>query len=298
MGLDTYKMFDKIINISFSMTNMESVTFDNVFTPLTGRKPKIAISGKLIGNSTISALQLRITNYYPSQPLSNYKRVSITAGYKNGMYSTFTGEIFSCFISSHPPDKETTFTVIIGHQVDYLNIERKAEKVINKNYSKDTSNLVTILNDIISVIDGCSIVYQPATYQAIVAKMDFPQDINLSNCSASEAFLKVQEAFPEIAIRVDGDYIYVIEDEKGTGIIHSLDYILSARDDSGSFTIVAPWNPQIRPYDNVQANPIYFATLIGSMNLGVKILRVVNIDFSFATCSEENQMTLFCVRTI
>lgn len=302
-------IFDKYINVSFQTESdigqggfNEVQNYDNIITPDFGRKPQIAVEGSLFSNSNISGLTLKVTNFYTSKPLSQYKTVSIKAGYKNNMYSVFSGEIWASYVDKPPPDNETVFEIKIGYYQSYINGSNETSLIYNKNFAKNTS-IDTMLKDIADFWGGkikttISVEYFPKTLEATCQATLTPNDFNFQNLSLSNAIKKIQDAYEDIiTIRVESDTIYVNDANEGTKEVKQISYITTARNNCGTFTITGPWLPTIRPGDTIQADPKYFKQKIGGQFINTDTFLVLTLDFSFDTCGNENQMILNCIPT-
>lgn len=305
MGIENKNLFDKFIDVSFFTDSNSAGTFergeivnaqgtDDIITPKTGRKPQIAVSGMLFGNNNIQNIELRITNFYTSKSLTDYKTVKIKAGYKNGQHAAFEGEIFSSYVDKPPPDSETVFNVMIGSAGAYFN------QNVNDNYTSKGMTLSTMLSSIANRMgtyggQQISVKYLPESFQATVSSYQLPCDFSF-NAPVADCIKKIENAFQnKIRVRPEGNVLYIYDPKQGTGVTHQIDYIVSARNDIGIFTIVAPWIPKVRPGDKIQANPQYFYQQQGGQFIGTNIFQVAMVEFNFDTCEDTNQMSLVCI---
>ena len=287
-------LFDKMIDVSFYLESGTLSVFDSIFTPITGRKPQIKLSGTLYARNAIADMQLTLVNFYTTTPLSNYQSMSIKAGYKNSVSATFEAQIFASYVDKPPPDSETVFITKVGQYDSFIN------QTFNKNYSKNSTTVDTILKDIALQMGLynkklVTVNYQPVTFSQF-GSTQIPCDFNFPGSSICDCLSKISTAYKDrIVIRPEGSNLNVYSKGIGTGTIYQIDYITSARNDCGTFTIVAPWNPKIRPGDIVQANPAYFTQYQGGQFIGTNLFQVYTVNFEFDTCEESNQMTLVCI---
>jgi hypothetical protein len=265
-------LFDKIINVELAGSGGS----DKVECPDKGRKPAISIKGKFVQADIIQEIELRMTNFYPKKSLSDYTNLRITAGYKNNLQTKIEGVILNSYQESPPPDGVTVFEIITGDLVKFTT------ETINKNYSANTS-LSTILQD---VADSLGL-----TLKSNIRNVTVPVAYQF-NGLAKDLLHKIKTNFPTVVIRPEGTMLYVFDEADGTGVVHNLEYIKNAKKDGFGFTITCPWNPAIKPGDNVMANPKYYKASIGSSGITGGQFYVVSVDFEFDTCGEINTMNI------
>jgi hypothetical protein len=278
------ELFDKIINVELISNNNVmgvSALADTITTPEFGRKQMIQVSGQFSGATQVVGIVLRITNLYLGKDFSidTFSFVRIKAGYKNNLQTAFTGKIFNSYVETPPPDSVTVFELYPG------NIEDLYTKWFNKSYPKDTSFLM-ILQDIATLLN-----------LTLISNFDdfkIPTPISFG-MSARQAFIKLKEKNKFIRIRPESDNLYVFDINKKQDIVHTIDFITSAKKEGQSFTINAPWLPILRPGDCVRLNPQYFKQDLPMANITGKDYNIVTINFDFATCGNTNEMILKCI---
>lgn len=280
------ELFDKIIKIElFSELpskdgNATSEYLDNsISCPETGRKPLISLKGQFITSTEVKSIELRITNLYSEKSFADYKFLRITAGYKNKLQSVISGEIFNAYIETPPPDSVTVFEVLIASLSDWTTA------YISKNFEKNIS-LRTLLTECCNLL-GLKLNYY-LNQEYIV-----PVAVNFHGL-VKDALRKIKEFYPQLILRPEGDILYVYHENEGTGIIHNLDFITSAKKDAAGFTIIAPWLPILRPGDSVKLNPKYYKQSYGGQNVSGTDFQTITIDFDFDT-DKKNTMTLVTV---
>jgi hypothetical protein len=286
-GIQKNELFDKMITVDFIIGEQkgepnsgagENETYDvaeRIQTSSTGRKQMMGISGQLNPGGTIANAVLKITNFYTSRPLSDYKLVQVTAGYKNGNQATIKGTIQNSYVENSPPDSVTTFELLLGNILEWSTFW------FNKSYEAYTT-AQSIFSDIASTLNLNLNYYVDMPLQ-ILAPLDF-------NMLCQDAILlKLKNIFPTLVIRIEYGDMYVYDDNKGTGILWKLDYIKSAKKDAAGFTIIAPWNPAIKPGDSVQLNPLYFKQSFGGQNIANNLFVINVITFNFDT-DKTNEM--------
>lgn len=281
-------LFDKIITVDFIIgeqkgnpsTGNTTDTFDiseRVQTPMTGRKQMISIQGSFWGSGTITNGVLKITNFYTSKPLSDYKAVRVTAGYKNGNQATIYGTIQNSYIENPPPDSITTFELLQGNLLEWSTFW------FNRSYQKGDM-MQHVFQDLATTLN-LNLNWYVKTQFLLDRNVDF-------NCLCQDVILfKLKKSTPSLVVRIEYNQMYVYEDNIGTGIIYNLDYINSAKKDAAGFNITAPWNPAIRPGDIVKLNPLYYKQSFGGQNIATNEFLVSYITFNFDT-NKTNQMNL------
>lgn len=265
-------LFDKIINVELAGSGGS----DKIECPDKDRKPAISLKGSLKPSDILQDVELRLTNFYPKKSLSDYTNVRITAGYKNNLQTKIEGIIMNSYQGTPPPDGITTFEIITGDLVKFT-----TEK-INKNYSANTS-LNTILDDVAKALG--------LTLKSNLRNVNVPVAYSF-NGLAKDLLHKIKTNFPTVIIRPEGSMLYAFDESDGTGIVHNLEYIKNAKKDGFGFTITCPWNPAIKPGDNVMANPKYYTASIGSSGITGGQFYVVSVDFEFDTCGDANTMNI------
>lgn len=105
------ELFDKIINVVFMDSDgNESFRID---CPTGGMKPSLAISFKMLPESTTVSFRLVLENYMLSDDPDKYSTIAVEAGYpKNRIH--FTLSIFGMYVESPNPSGKTVFTGLTG----------------------------------------------------------------------------------------------------------------------------------------------------------------------------------------
>lgn len=276
-------LLDKQINIILSTDNGKS---DHIIIPKTGIKPEISIQGKMVEN-TISDLSLRITNFYPSQPLNQYKTITIDAGYKSQQSKSTsgvdtTGEIFIAYQESSPPDGITYFQFLPCQWTDFINTS------INIHFRKNTSaNFSDLIKNVSNQI-GLNIKNTVPDF-TLQSSYDF-------NGSAKTFIIELTKQY-NLCFRVDGGTLLIYPKDSNTGVIYNIEYISSPPHASAAgVTFNAPWVPALRPGDLISLNPKYYSSTYGGISsANQQYLKVLTIEFEFNTVQEVNKMTILAL---
>ena len=85
--------FNKCIDITFRGSSKQIA----IKTPRKGMKPDIEITGNLTGKDQVCDLEIRITNLYTDDILSDYHTVEISAGYADTMSKTIEGSVVNVY---------------------------------------------------------------------------------------------------------------------------------------------------------------------------------------------------------
>jgi hypothetical protein len=286
MATNYISLFDKIINVKLIANDGST---DSIICPDIGLKPDINISGDYVASNVISSAYLRITNFYTKRPLSDYSTdpqtgapgyIQITSGYKNSTITHIYGECLNAFQESPNPDGVTCFEILTGKYRTWVNSK------INLNIEKG--------QPFNSLIDKIA---KQLNMKASLAVDGLPTTLNLNfafNGYVKDIIYKINQMFPDLVIRPDGENLYIYSLNNGTGIRHTLTYLTDAKKDASGFTIIAPWVPDCLPGDLIELNPTVFKASYGSQAVTGNIFQVFKHSFNFSTNDDINEMSLIC----
>ncbi len=278
-----YPLFDKFIDIELVDNNSLSTEIN---TPSTGIKPDMALTGKYVGtgNSVMPQLSLRITNFYPDVPLSQYKNVIIKAGYRNSLFDTLVGQIQWAFQESPSPDGVTNFVFLPGNFNKYVNT------ILPNRHWEPYTSIGLVLVDI-SIACGLE--------QPIINFLDDhrigPNGLDW-NMSAKDLLQTLRNAY-QFDYRITGNTLVAWDSDRSSGITHFINYLSSSPQVSAAgVTFVAPWVPALKPGDLIQIDPAFSRQNYGgSLNSLSPFQKVISVDFNFSTVRETNTMTVLAV---
>jgi hypothetical protein len=287
LRVNTLKLlFDKVIKVELISTSNVNITGtiglqnelttstkDTIQTPKTGRKPLISVRGTMSGKTEMQNIELRMTNLYTSKPLSDYKALKVTAGYKDGNQAEVYGTIMNAYVENPPPDSVTVFEVITG------DLQKWSTAWINKTYDKNTK-VESIFRDMAKIL-GVDLIWKIKTESVTAIPINF-------NSLVQDSIFKMKKSFPNFVVRPDYKGLHVSDEKEGTGVTHKLNYVKSAKKDAAGFVIVAPWNPAIRPMDIVELDPQYYKQSFGGQNITNNKFVVITLDFEFDTMSNNS----------
>ena len=244
------ELFDKIINLELVR---KDGSVDFIRCPDTGMKPDISLKGKFITASQAQMIELRVTNFYPAVPLNDYRVINITAGYRDSLQATISGSVWIAYQESPGPDGVTYFQLFLGDFTKWLN-------VIFSNYYQAGTPLVQVINDIASAL-GLGFIGRNLQNITLSVPLTFPAGY------VKDAVTFLNQAFPDIVIRMDSRVLIAFEKNDNTGQSWQIDFFSSPpRREAYGWTFNAPWNPALRPGDQVTINPKYYKQTFVTFN--------------------------------
>jgi len=287
--------FDKVINVSLhryaeldSVGRAESRTnVVQIFTPDSGRKPTIRVSGQFVSQDLIQQVELRVTNFRTDEPLDRYFYATIEAGYAGGKSTAFRGKIVNSYQEQPGPDSVTVFQILVGDPDTWLT------STLSITWQAGVA-LDVVLNDIAKALD-----MKVENY----ATADFTLPVAIShNGLAKELLPKLRrvfaarsadDVFTGIVIQPWNNRLVCFQADQGTTLVYELDYITHAMHNAAGFDIQAPWIPMLRPGDWVRIDPRFFRQDFGGAQVAHgNLFQVYLIAFDFCTTDANNSMTL------
>lgn len=290
------QLFDKSIEINF-YTEMGGPVVDKIAIPETGLKPNITLSATFHPSDVVNSVDVRIVNYYPSTPLSNYKWMTITAGYKHGQDSaTLSGQVKVAYNESPSPDGVTFISMLVGQVDDLLNRDVSINAPGGLGLTSQT-----VFDALISSLSS------NGTTWALVNSSTV-QGLPLDNAGFSfqgkaiDCLNKIKDRW-KIGYIIEGTNLIFYNPDKGrTGEdAIQINYLSSPPIANASgITFVAPWNVKLRPGMVVQINPLYFRQTFGGAQIsyqkdGLMICQTVTVQFN--TVTNQNSMTVLALNT-
>lgn len=271
-----YERFNKVIDLAFS-TDGKAV---KIKTPRNGIKPHIQISGNLSAKGMVNNFEVHITNLCGTQIEAGKTIIIIKAGYSGNVSECITGLVSNVYTASPGPDKETVIFCMTANFKGWL------EKDVNIKLEKGFA-----LKDAIKEISD-ALEFNEAQIDAEIGEKtcDAPFE---HNGKAREVCAELKNLFPGILIFVDNNFLKVCAEDKeaASPVIHKLNILTQAPQFSGSaVSLVAPFNPRVKCLDYVQFPTSFYSTQLGEKSFN--LARVDSMQFSFATDTDENQMTI------
>ena len=292
------QLFDKYIDILFydqmpSQNGALPTPIDGISTPELGIKQAINLSATFLPSDVMSSVEVRITNYYPSVPLSTYKWMTVQAGYKHSDDSAFIeGQVMVAYQESPSPDGVTLVSLLIGHVEDVLNRE------IDIFIPETSGTNEVVFNSVVGALSATGnnwALKNSSTSQPVGASYQFHGKV--IDC------LNDMKNRWKFAFLIEGLNLIVYDPKTGrTGEdVIIVNYLSSPPQAAASgITFVAPWLPKLRPGMVVQINPVFFKQTFGAANVtyqkdGLMITQTVSLQYN--TVTQQNQMTVLALNT-
>lgn len=272
--------YNKLIDIKFIT---KSQTFE-IKTPRSGIKPQIEISGNLNSQDYVLNFEIRITNLF-CDDIDSITDVIVTAGYEGNMSAGLVGKVQNVYTESPGPDKVTVLSCVTANYEAWLNNTIDLKLKAGFSLSTAIDQLTTALEFETPIIDGA------------VASLTCPAPLSV-NGRCSEAISELKKAFQGVSIVPEGKKLRVYPTTAGreSATVHKLQLLTQAPQYSGgTVSVMAPWNPMVKPGDYVQFFNNFKKTSIGA--IVTNIAYVNSVQFSFATCTDQNEMIVTGVVT-
>lgn len=291
-------LFDKIINVGLYtlagggaaiVSGGGSVTLGNgqqaflassIICPPTGRKPTISLKGTILPSPILSAIELRVTNFITDIPLDQYVYVKIQAGYSTALDASIEGEIVNAYQETPGPDGITVFYLMLGLFSAWNNT------MASLSWPAGTS--------VNSILDQCASLMG---YQGVQSYVDnsLTTQTSWSFSGLVSRFLSDFGAAFGINVYPLGQIIRAITSKQSTTIVHNIRYLKNPpRHDASGYNFVAPWDPSLRPNDQVEIATPYMRQTFGGAQVGNATTRFIaqTIAFDFSTTDDTNEMTV------
>ena len=280
-----------------------------------GLKPDISLSINLLPNQNCYGATVRIKNLnLGSVDIRSWDRMVITAGYRTGKRVIYNCPIFSSYIESPNPDGVTVFeglTVGVAEDVltnKYIVIEfvqeeitmerliRDVAKGISENITvelalsdKYTQQLLKVTKQQVFAQNGMAVLNWLQTFLAeYIAQMTDGETTVLTQL--------IDNKLSVIAVNGENKMPKVLEN------VVNLDMVTGATFVGTALTVIAPWNPALRPGDLFYMPPEFIngSKLPNSISVSdyrnpENLYRALTISLDFATVDNQNKMTILAV---
>lgn len=269
--------FNKIINLTFQTANGEAFS---IVTPTKGIKPQIEISGNLTMEGYTHNFEVRITNFFSDSIEGDITDIEVIAGYEGKLSAGIYGAVQNVYTESPGPDKVTVLSCISANYDAW--IKNTIDLKLKENFS---------LQDAITQVTS-ALGFNPAIVDASIASKVCAAPLN-HNGRCSEALAKIKSMFPGVTIITDGKRLRVFPTEAKAAnmVVHNLPFLTQAPQFSGStVSLVAPWEPMVKPGDYVTFPTTFNKTTLGSIVFDTAMVN--SIQFHFATNTDANEMIL------
>lgn len=272
MGIRQY--YNKLIDVELIDTAAKTSTF--IRCPKTGRKPQIEISGTLMPMDLVNSFEVRITNFYPDDVSKNYQAVRVYAGYENDKSAVFEGSIVAMYTESPGPDRVTVIFCNTASMGSWSDITVQLSLDPGFTVAQAVTKIAQALN--FNVQLG-----KDAETKTSEIRWDY-------NGSARQALTELEKYFPNTQIVINNNRITV--DMPGTvRKTYRLPYLNTpAQFTASGCTLMAPWDPNIKPMDLVTFPMGTYKTAQAAVVNST--IQVQTIAFNFDTAGGTNTMTI------
>ena len=289
------QLFDKSIEIDFYSVQGGPVV-DSIKIPATGIKPNITLSATFHPSEVVGNLEIRIVNYYPSVPLSQYKWMTVKAGYKHGDdFATVEGQVKVAYQESPSPDGVTFISMIVGNVDDLLN--RDVTISVPGGYGFTTD---TVISSVLSALSATGSPWTVTNNGFTTQSLD-GAGFNYTG-KAAGALNAIKDRW-KVAYIIEGNsLIFYMPDKGRTSEPAIVMNFLSGppQATASGITFTAPWNPKLRPGMVVQIDPLYFRQSFGAAQInyqkdGLMITQTISLQYN--TVTNQNSMTVLALNT-
>lgn len=280
-----------------------------------GLKPDITLSINLLPNQNCYGATLRIKNFnLDPVDIRSWDKMVITAGYRTGKKVVYNCPIFSSYIESPNPDGVTVFEgLTTGSAEDiltdkYLVIDFVQEEMTLERLIRDVAKGIS---DSIEVELALGKVYTQqmlkVTKQRVFAQngmavLNWLQTFvseYVAAATGNETTVLTQLIDGKLSIvAVNG----VNEKAEIMDNVVNLDMVTSASFAGTALTVIAPWNPALRPGDLFYMPPQFIngSKLPNSISTSdyrndKNLYRALTMSVEFASVDTQNKMTILAV---
>lgn len=280
-----------------------------------GLKPDITLSINLLPNQNCYGATVRIKNFNLDPiDIRDWDKMVITAGYRTGTKVIYNCPIFSSYLESPNPDGVLVFEgLTVGSAEDvltdkYLVIEFRQEEITLERLIKDVAKGIS---DSIDVEIALGEVYTSqilkVTKQRVFAQNGMAV-LNWLQTFVSEYVAKMTDNETTVLTQLVDNKLSVIaingqnRTPKVLENVINLNMVTGATFVGTALTVVAPWNPALRPGDLFYMPPQFIngSKLPNSISTSdyrnkENLYRALTINVEFATVDTQNKMTILAV---
>lgn len=276
-----------------------------------GLKPDITMSINLLPNQNCYGATVRIKNLNCPIDIRTWDKMIITAGYRTGKKVVYNCPIFSSYIESPNPDGVTVFeglTVGVAEDVltdKYIVIEFIQEEItlerLVRDVAKGISENIVVTLALSEEYTQCML---KVTKQQVFAQNGMAILNWLQNFISDFIAKKTDNETTVLVQLVDGELSVIAINGKNKEprtyeSIINLDMVTGASFSGTALTVVAPWNPALRPGDLFYLPPSFIngSKLPNSISPNEyrnpeNLYRALTIGVEFASVDKQNKMTV------
>lgn len=289
-------LFDKFIDVEFTIDKdgKEGAKLISFKTPKYGVKPNVAIYAEMVPNLQTANITLKLVNFYSEINIALYKYVKIKAGYKDGPFTIFKGEIFNCYVEKPNPEGVTIFSCTNGTISDMYSVLDPLPIVL-----KDET-VTSMLGKCAYAFGMESNIQLPQVWKDIKVPLgtrehtlDFATPLLMKVWLANQIkSLAVGLNLPLLHISVVSGTlsVYALTKESSNETAILLDKVSTAYFNGGNIIVKAPWNPLILADSIFKMDARFFRGRMGSLQVKgeLKTFRVISLSLAFSTTSENS----------
>ena len=298
-----WKAFDKFAKVSLFTADGRSVVID---TPAYGPKPWIDITGNYITAGLVGQMDIRIKNFYPDIPLSDFTTIEIIVGYRGirtaqdiasntntGDNTTIKGNVFYSYQETPGPDGITLFHVMTGSGF----VEAANQPVNTGMFATDTATAQQAVSKMIGVYNSQ---VDPEFALTLVDNTKTPAFIEGSfqfSGSLKEGLAQLRAKLPNASkfnYYFHSNMLILWDFGGDTGVEYDIQYVTSPPQVGGAgLTFQAPWLPSLKMGDRTKISPEWKrGRYSGTVVTLPDVLVAFSIAFEFNTVEQKNMMTV------
>ena len=288
----------------------ESIT---IKCPDSGMKPDISFTVNLIPGQNCYKMVLKVKNLnLASRDMRDWTDMQVVAGYRTGSVAVFTCPIFTSYIESPNPDGISVFEGITVGQTDVMLTNHavsisfyKEQVTIQELVNECVKGISEGLEQQISVAPERMNTYISAPQQTFYAANGLAV-LNWLQTTLTQIFKQLWDDSVIVQV-LDGKFMMCSVNgpdvkSKITDSIVNLDCVSGATFSGTALTVIAPWNPALKPGDLFYMPPEFItgSKLPNSLNAldyrnADNLYRVLTMSISFGTVGNTNQMSILAV---
>lgn len=274
--------FNRVIDIVLYDKNGLSIFRLN--TPRVGRKPNITITMNITDSDTISAFNVTIKNLYLDRT-REYGSIKVTAGYEGSTKTAFSGQILTMYQEQPGPESVIVIQCTTGRFLNWTNITLNLEFMEGFTLREALSRITVNAHLDAPMISPELQVSSPARF--------------LHHGSVQQAVHRLRDVFPTVNIFCMNNRLFAFPISKSNGqpaktlpCLTTPPQAIAGEDGISWVHIAAPWDPEVKPGDDVIFNSGYFKSRIGSTAEKTSTMHVNCMEIQFSTVGSVNKMTL------
>ncbi len=279
--------FNKIIDIDFCDAGGNTIAA--LKCPQFGRKPNITLTGALYGSDIPNDFDITVKNLYLDGVLSNTNKIRVYAGYANKKRLTLEASIAYMHQESPGPESTTVIHCTYGETVKWLTT------IIDMNLEKGY-RLETALSMISNELG-----FKPPVLSKTAMELTSNEALQFQG-TCKDAISHLKASFDGLAItQRSGALVAYVVGEDAPLSVHHLHFLSSppiiksgAEGLLASATIIAPWEPLLKPGDVVTFNSTYYQSTeyLKTFTQAQSAIEITILQFHFSTVGNANEMII------